>query len=142
MTALVRWLKEDVGKLFSDVSTEALKAYKDMVDAFKLEIWEGFVEWWKKLETHFQVDLVRLAVSTGDELQRRSSDVQSSSGKSSTLFSSRVAKALNMGRSCNKSSSVDRMKAREPHEGWGSKGAKKPGEGPLSSNNNIDVDFI
>lgn len=78
-------IKEGVGKFLSTISTEMWKTYDDMVDVVRLKIQDGLVEGWKKVETLFKVESVCLAVSAGDELLRRSSDIQSSLAKSSDV---------------------------------------------------------
>lgn len=88
---------------------------------------------------HFQVEPTRLAVRAEDDSSRQSSDVQSFLGKSSALFSGRVAKALDVGSTSSKSPSADTEKARKQRKAWGSMGAKKPTEGPSSGNKNIDI---
>lgn len=72
----------------------------------------------------------------------RSSDVQSSQGKHSTVCSSRVARALDVARSTNKSPSVGINNFRKPRKASGLKGATKPSEGPSSRNNNVDVNSL
>lgn len=71
---------------------------------------------------------------------RRSSDVQSSLGKSSALFSARVEMALDVGSGMSPSASAKKVsKARKES---GPKGAKKRTEGPSSSNNSKNVSLV
>lgn len=109
-------MKNDVGKSLSNVSTEVQKTHGDIVEAFKQKIQEDLVDGWKKIESHFQFESARLAVNNGEELLRRSPDVQSSVGKSSPLFSSRVTKALEVGNSSRKRSTVVARKAKKPRK--------------------------
>lgn len=127
MTTLVHRLKDDVGNSLFGVSADVQNTYEDTVDAVKMMIQEDLVDGWKKVETHFQVQSARLAVSAGVELLRQFSDVQSSLEKSSALSSSRVAKELDVGSRSNKSPSVRSEKGRKPRKASGSKGAKKTG---------------
>lgn len=65
MTWLVQRLKEDDGKSLYNVSAEFQKPYEDKVDALKLKMEAEFVNWWKEMETHFQVKYTRLVISAG-----------------------------------------------------------------------------
>lgn len=97
-----------------DVSTEVLKTYIDAVDGDKLRTRKDLVRGRKMMEIHFQAVPARLAVSAGDGLLHRSSHVGRSLRKSSVLFRSRVAKALDVETSSNKSASLVSKKARKP----------------------------
>lgn len=63
-------------------------------------------------------------------------------GKSSALFSRSVAKALHIGSSSSKSTSVDPKKFKKPHRTFCSKVAKKSAEGPSITIENINVILI
>lgn len=78
MTALVQRLKEDVGKLLSNLFMEIRMTQDNMVEAVMLKIQENLVEGWKNMETYFQLDSTRLAGSKKDELLRQLLDIQSS----------------------------------------------------------------
>lgn len=78
MTAMIQQLKDDIRKALTNVFTELQKIYEDTVDVFKVGILENFVDWWKEIETHFQVGFACLAVCARVELLCRSLDVQSS----------------------------------------------------------------
>lgn len=123
MTTIVQRMKENVRKPLSTVSREVQKTYDDMVDAVSRKIQEDLVDRCKSMETHFQDDSARLAVSAGEELLQRSSDVQRSLGKSPALFSSRVTKPLDVG-SSSKSPSASVKKTKKPRKAACSKGPK------------------
>lgn len=72
MTDQNQHMKEDVEKSLSTVSFEVQKTYCDMADAGKRTIQEDHTERWKKMETRFQVESARLAVTARDELLKRS----------------------------------------------------------------------
>lgn len=113
-----------------------------MVNAVKLNIQEDLDDGWKELETHFQVECARLNESVRNALLRWFSDAQSSLGKISALFSSRVAKALDVGSSSSKMPSVCTEKAWKPRIASCSKRATKPVEGPSSGNGNVYVEPV
>lgn len=110
MAVLDQGHNDDVGKSLSSVSTEVLNTSVDMIAAVTLKIQADLVNEWKKMRTHFGVASACLALSSGDELLRRSFDAQRSLGKSSALFSSHVGRALDVGRIANKSASVGTKK--------------------------------
>lgn len=62
--------------------------------------------------------------------------------KGSALFSSRVTKALYVGRSSYNSPSTGAKKTQRPREASVSKGAKKSTEGSSSGKENFDVDSV
>lgn len=68
--------------------------------------------------------------------------MQSSFGESSALFRSGVPKTLDLGSNSRKILSVGTKKTKKLRKASGSKGAKKPYEHTLSSNDDIDVDSI
>lgn len=140
MTTLVLRMKNDVDKSFSNMSTEVKKTYEKMVKAEKLKLQADFFHGWKKMETHFQVEYARLAVSTEDDLLRRSSDVKKSPGKSFVLFCSCVAKALDVCSSSSESSSVSAKTRKQPRRKSGSERARKRTKFPSGGKNNIDID--
>lgn len=63
------------------MSTEVQKTYEDMVDAVKLKSQKELVNGRKKMANHFKNEPARLAVSAGNDLFRRSSDVQKALGR-------------------------------------------------------------
>lgn len=76
--------------------TEVQKAYSNMVDAVKRKILEDSIDEWKKMKSHIQIESAHLALSAGNELPRRSFDVQGSQRERPALLSSRVSKALDV----------------------------------------------
>lgn len=64
---------------------------------------------------------------------------QRSIEKSAALFSGRVAQAMDVRCSSNKSLSVDTKKAREPRKSSGLKVARRPGANPLRGTDIINV---
>lgn len=106
MTALVQQMKNDVERSICNGSTEAKESYENMAKANKLKIEADLVDWWKEIETRFQVESTCLAVGDEEKLLHQYSDVQNSLVKISTLFRSRVTKALDVGSSCSESSAI------------------------------------
>lgn len=94
------------------------------------------------MKTHFQIYFARLPVIAEDKSLRRSFDVQSSLGKRSLLFSSRVDRALNVGSSSNKSPLIGMKNVVKPRKASESKSVKKAFEGLSGDNDSIDGDLL
>lgn len=98
MTAFVKRVKVDIAMWPLTVSMEVQRIYDDMGHVVKWKIQQDLDDTRKNIRTHFQVGWTRLVrnkkrrfVTTG------SLDIQSSLGKRSPLFSSRVTEALEVG---------------------------------------------
>lgn len=140
MTALFQQLKNDVGKLLSNLSAEVQENYENMFEAVKLNVQTDLVEGCTKMESHFHVESIRLSVSAGNELLLRFFEKHSSPVKSTSLSSAQVSNSLDVGSSSSKSLFLPALKARKPGRASGSKSGKKAAEGPSSGAENIDVD--
>lgn len=94
------------------------------------------------METQFQVEFPRLAVSAEDKLLRWSSHVQISLRKSAALLNSWVTEELDVGTSGKNSLSASGNKTKKPRKVSGSKIAKKSTEALSKVFDNIDFDLV
>lgn len=116
--------------------------YEESADAVKSKLQAKLVDGWKLRETYFQVMYVRIAVSAEDDLRFRFLGMRSFLEKSSALFSSRVAKALDVRSYSCKSPSFDSKKTKVRRKASDSKNVKKGAERPSSGNDKVDVDSV
>lgn len=93
------------------------------------------------MEIYFQVYTALLSENGRTVMLRQSSDVQSSLGKSSALFSSRVTKPVDVGNINSKRPSVG-AKMAKPRNESSSKGLRKPAEDVTCDNDNTDVNPV
>lgn len=99
MTALLQGIKDGAGKSLSTASTEAHNMYDDMVCGIRQKMRDELVDGWTNINTHSQVEFVRLEGSVGDALLQLTSNVRNLLRKSSDLFSTQVTKTLDVGSS-------------------------------------------
>lgn len=126
-------------KSFSSVSVEVQRTCDDNVDYFRRRTRRDLAREQKKMQTDFQIESARLAVSAGDELSRLFSDVESLLWNGSDLPSSHDINALDVDNS-SESPPASAEKAMRPSKASGSKDARKSNEGSSIVNENFDVD--